>query len=301
MNTGMEYDLSREKSRFTALAVITLALAIVILMTMIRPQIRMLASIQHDLKNVDAQAQFLVQGHANKQDRLREERNTHRQLQHDLALLHKRFNSFTSMPSFLADIDQQSGGRIDFKVALLEAREYLQARAGEDRTFPEQLGMADTIATDEKAESRLRQLAAIVKLVEQVQNLGVSHIDHIQPLLPLSYPQRQDDESLTREFPVQIRFVCAYGEMIRFLDSLQRSDRFFTLRRLQCEKLKGDGSDRIRVTAVCGAGLVQGRPWNVPARPGTDPGDTTPVPETLTESIQTPENHRLRSPEEETQ
>ena len=271
-----------------ALAVSTLALVIVILVTMIRPQIRMLALVQHDLETVDAQLQLLMQGHANRHDRLGEERNTHRQLQHDLELLHKRFNSFTSMPSFLADIDQQSGGRIDFKVALLEARDHLQARANEDRTFPEQLGMADTIATDEKAESRLRQLAAIVKLVEQIQHLGVSHIDYIQPLVPLSYHQRPDDKSITREFPVQIRFVCAYGEMIQFLDSLQRPDRFFTLRRLQCEKLQGDGSDRIRVTAVCGAGLVQDRPWNLPARAGTDRGDTTPVPETLTESIQIP-------------
>ncbi|MFT5122798.1 MAG: hypothetical protein ACI9TH_003629 [Kiritimatiellia bacterium] len=254
---SMTDELSQEKNRFVALVVMTLIVAVLIGLILIRPQVQRLTSLQHELEYIDEQASTHVPVHPEKQASLRSAHNTHRQLQHDIEWLSTRFNSFSQMPPFLPDIGEQAGGRIDFKVALLEARDHLQAKAGTGHTFPEQLGMPETIATDEKAESRLRQLAAIVKLVEQLQAIGVADIDRIQPLLPLTYPKGPGDEGIKREFPVQIRFECAYGELIQFLDSLLRPESFFTLRRLECEKLNSDASDQIRVTAVCGAGLVQ--------------------------------------------
>ena len=165
-------------------------------------------------------------------------------------------------------------GRIDFKVSLEEAREYLQAEASSSGvSLPLDLGMPDTIASDEKAPSRIGQLATVVRLVEVILPLDIRKVTDIQPLLPLSYPRDEGDPLVTREFPVRVGMECTDVQLQAFLRAIQLPESFFTLRRIQVEMLEPGTEGLLKVEVVCGAGVI--RP-EVPEE--IEPSDESEVP-----------------------
>ena len=194
-------------------------------------------------------------------------------LRNELKQLRERFHTFADVMAEKASREGQEG-RIDFKVSLEEAREYLQAEASSSGvSLPLDLGMPDTIASDEKAPSRIGQLATVVRLVEVILPLDIRKVTDIQPLLPLSYPRDEGDPLVTREFPVRVGMECTDVQLQAFLRAIQLPESFFTLRRIQVEMLEPGTEGLLKVEVVCGAGVI--RP-EVPEE--IEPSDESEVP-----------------------
>jgi len=149
-------------------------------------------------------------------------------------------------------------GRIDFKVALFKARSRLQqTAASNDIAFPEDLGMQGTIGTDEHAETRLWQLASVVKLVEACFQLGVPSILSLNALPPVEYPLLEEEAAIALEFPVRMRIHGSYATLVEILGATADDRSFFSLREFRVEKTEQGPGSLLTVDMVCGGILFQ--------------------------------------------
>lgn len=156
----------------------------------------------------------------------------------------------------LADVLSSSEeGRIDFKVALFDARNRLGKKAIEKSVgLPSDLGMAETIGADEDTETRLWQLAATVMLLEQGIDLGIPVIHAVKVENPLSFPMARTPYASVMIYPVRVTMTCSYAQTLAFLDALLGKGTFFALRRMDIEKpAPRETGEGLRVTLTCGA------------------------------------------------
>lgn len=154
--------------------------------------------------------------------------------------------------------EEGTESRIDFKVALYDARERLQAKAAQHKVkLPTDLGMEETIVADENAQTRLWQLAAVVNLAEQTIDLSLPSIDAIEILPPVAHMHPFDETKETaREFPVRMEVQAPFEQLPDMLVSIERPEHFFALRRLWVEKIKPNPAAPLRTELTAGALLL---------------------------------------------
>jgi len=177
-----------------------------------------------------------------------------RELKDEWRILKERVDTFNGSTPFAEALS----GRIDFKVALYDARTMLRERAARRNVrLPEDLGMQETIDDAEDTEVRLWQLATVIKLMEHSIDLGMPVIESIEPMRPGEYRVPMDEEILVREFPVKVAVRCPFDRLLAFVDKLLEQDSFFALRRFSVERVKKTEDDCLVMTAVCGGELFQ--------------------------------------------
>jgi len=161
-------------------------------------------------------------------------------------------------------------GRIDFKVALFEARQRIAGKAAEKGfSMPADLGIPETIAADEDTERRLSQLAASVLLLEKCMEAGVTVVERVQALSPHAVTVQDEEYSRVTFYPVFVQFIASYETVLGLMDLLSDREAFFSLRHFHIASLSPDDPDRVRVRAEW-AGLVfttQPPPRPVPDEP----------------------------------
>ena len=124
-------------------------------------------------------------------------------------------------------------GRIDFKVALFEARQRLgQMALAHAVKLPPDLGVPDTIGADEDTEIRLGQMAATVLLLKRCIEHGIPRIDAVDPDPPTLIQLEEEMDRNITFYPVRIRMTAHYDELMQLLDALRHDDILFALRRL---------------------------------------------------------------------
>jgi len=162
-----------------------------------------------------------------------------------------------STPSlFLASSE---GGRIDFKVALFDARQTLTRRAEEKKiALPPDLGMDETIAAGEDSETRLWQLAATVRLLNNLLAEQILSIDRIRPRPPLMIDLLHPDYIGMWEYPITVRFRCGFPELLKVLERLRQPGHFFSIRRIRIEEHGGTEQEPLLVQLTAGAGVLRG-------------------------------------------
>ncbi|MCF7838762.1 MAG: hypothetical protein K9N49_09045 [Candidatus Marinimicrobia bacterium] len=182
-------------------------------------------------------------------------------LQAEMAGLMALRDTFQGASPFEQVLPSAEEGRIDFKVALFNARDVLLSRTRQRNVqIPPGLGMAETIGADELAETRLWQLASIVRLIEQSLEAEIPLIERIEPLPPIAYAGLNAEGLSLREFPIRIVFSGSFLHMLSFLERLMQNEAFFALRRFRVESLITEDALRLRVHAICGAGLLRAAP-----------------------------------------
>ncbi len=143
--------------------------------------------------------------------------------------------------------------RIDFKVALFNARETLQALAQESGVkLTDDLGIAETIATEDDTETRLWELGAVIRLVELLISSGVATIDTIEALPPFVYAEVPDENEHTLAFPVRVSLQCSYAQLYPLLSVLSREECFYAISQCDISRPTTD-SNHLRVQLVCSA------------------------------------------------
>jgi hypothetical protein len=143
--------------------------------------------------------------------------------------------------------------RIDFKVALFKARSSLQeTAAAQGVKLTNDLGIAETIGSKEDAETRLWELASVVRLVELLIGTGVHAIESIDSLPPIEHGQVPADNERILAFPVRLEVRCTFAQLQVLLNTLQEEHSFYTIS--QCDIGRpAPSSKQLRVRITCSA------------------------------------------------
>lgn len=209
-------------------------------------------------------------------DQVLREKMTRDRLRAEWTVLETRTQTLKPGAALADVLSSSEEGRIDFKVALFDARNRLGKKAIEKSVgLPSDLGMAETIGADEDTETRLWQLAATVMLLEQSIDLGIPVIHEVKVKNPLSFPMVYTPYASVMIYPVRITMTCSYAQTLAFLDALMGGGTFFALQRMDIEKpaARDLGDEGLRVTLTCGAVVFRLPPKDpAPAAEAADAG-----------------------------
>lgn len=180
------------------------------------------------------------------------ERQVHESLQAEWDALVARVETFDKgMDLFSSQSGDSEEGRIDFKVALYNARTNLQEQARmRGRTLPEDLGVQETIDADEPAETLLWQLATVVRFMERAIELGIPEVERVRPLPPTVHVAPEESLPFAREFPLHITLQCSFAELYGLVDMLHRQGSYFALRQFDIKKSTPSVEENLLVDLV---------------------------------------------------
>ena len=168
--------------------------------------------------------------------------------------LRLKVDTFRGSSPLVEALSPDAEGRIDFKVALYDARDRLEALAAKSAvTLPANLGMQETIGEDEEIEMRIWQLAAVVRLIESCIAHDVSHIEALEVLSPSVYPLLEEEHSVAIEYPVRITLQCQFDKLVKLLAHMDSAGSFFAVRGCKVALLGAAEEKPLSVMLVAGA------------------------------------------------
>jgi len=212
------------------------------------------------MKVIRREARDLYAGYGNRglEGILRRETTRHEELSREWERLRVKTDTFRGRSPLADSLSASEEGRIDFKVALFEARDRLQKQAAAGGvSLPRGLGMDEAIGTDERAETRFWQLASVVKLVEACIRHGVPVVGSIEILDPQTFPLLEEEGAVAIEFPVRLGLRCSYEALRALLRAFGEEGPFFVVREFSMEKEELDAAELLEAQLVCGAILYQ--------------------------------------------
>lgn len=187
-------------------------------------------------------------------ERLTREKRAHTRLTEEWEQQTQHIRTFPDGALLTQVLSTTIEGRIDFKVALFEARQRLGQKAAERGVrLPPDLGIPDTIGADEDAELRLGQLAATVRILEHLIHLNVPSIEHVRALPPEILAVKDSRYRSVVFYPVRVRLLCSHEQLTKTLQTLSEGQPFFSLRRVHAMSLFPDEIDELMVRAEWGA------------------------------------------------
>jgi hypothetical protein len=150
--------------------------------------------------------------------------------------------------------DPAEAARIDFKVAFFNARERLNQKAQEAGTIlPVDLGISESIGTDENTAVRFLQLAAVQRLVGFALDLKLPEILEIRAMQPEPTPAADGGPEYLDQYPVRLRLRCSLNSFAQFLAQVMRAQHFFTTANVFAEKTARKDPDLVDVTVMFNA------------------------------------------------
>jgi hypothetical protein len=171
-----------------------------------------------------------------------------------------KVDTFRGSSPLVEALSPDAEGRIDFKIALYEARDRLQELADEKSVdLPARLGLDETIDEEEAIDTRIWQLASVVRLVESCIANGVQKVEALEILPPVVYPLLEEEQSVAVEYPVRIALHCRFDALLRLLAHMDSAGSFFAVRECKLALLSASEDRPLRVTLVAGAVNFQWR------------------------------------------
>lgn len=165
------------------------------------------------------------------------------------------FNQNAKLEDVLASSEE---GRIDYKVALYDARQRIGKKSDvEGIEVPADLGMEETIGTDEVMESKLWQLAANVYLTERLIEKGIQSVNSIEMLDPVAYLLTAFGEAYMLFYPVRIQIRCTYSSFLESLHTVEEENGFYAIQRLLVRRADTEDPELLEATIVCSALLFR--------------------------------------------
>jgi hypothetical protein len=260
MTADTASTLSNERRQIVAILLLAAVVVVALGLAWLRPLYGQLSATRAQIHQVDRDIRaFSSRNSVSPLVRqIAEAKAEHERLLLEWSDLRARTDTFRGWPSLLQKLPKLEDGRIDFKVALFSMQARLQEGAtNRGATLTADLGMPETLDTGERPGTRLWQLATTVKWVEQALALGIPAIDRLQAQRPCSYDVLDEPDTVVREFPVEVTLQCSYDQLLRLLDNMLQSGKYFALRGIRMEIKDRAVAPRLTVTAICGGVLFQ--------------------------------------------
>ncbi len=213
------------------------------------------------------------------QRHIAQEQAAESQLHVEMAYWIERRNTFSCSLDTPPLPTHQDEGRIDFKIALFNARTNLLALAvSKNARIPLTLGIDETLSASTRVETARSQLSATVRLVQRVLETGIQVIDRIQPLTPRMKTLQNDTFSRLREYPIALDVQGSFEQCMELLSLLADSDNGYALQHLSLEKTANQIDNTtlsLRLVVTAGRPL----PPQPPSRPDSGEDSTDPLPD----------------------
>jgi Tfp pilus assembly protein PilO len=153
------------------------------------------------------------------------------------------------------DATTSSVAHIDFKVALFDVRQrLLQKSRTLGVSLPRDLGVDETIESDDDAYQRMVQLRVVEKLVDLALDLKIKTIREIRSLPPVLHKTALQ-EDFFREYPLELMLSGTQDHLYEFLDVVSEPGHVFVLRGLRVEPSGKGRGDLLNIKALM-SGLV---------------------------------------------
>ncbi len=258
MSQVMHYDVGTLRAQVVLIFVLCLIIVGALWTFVLHPLQDEIAACGDEVLNVEEElAAFLIRMEdGGLSERLTAATARNRQLVDEWKHLRERVDTFHDHKDIRESLPTYEDGRIDFKVALFEAREELledAAVAGVE--LPEDLGVSETIGTEERAEVRLWHLAATMLLIRRAIDAKLPRVTRIESGRPAALVIDSATAEMAIEFPTRIVARCSFSDLVRFLDLLSQEGRFYAVRKLRVERLDTHGARMLEAEIVAGAFL----------------------------------------------
>lgn len=148
---------------------------------------------------------------------------------------------------------ESSVNRIDFKVALFQVRQRLLGKSralGID--LPRDLGMEETVASNEDARRLMLHLRAVEKLADLALDLKISRLRYLEPLAPIQH-KAGTDQVYIEEYPVRVDFDGTIENVYSLFTSILDPAHVFVVKHFRVENPGGGEGEKLRVSAVLSA------------------------------------------------
>ncbi|NQU41216.1 MAG: hypothetical protein HQ523_14800 [Lentisphaerae bacterium] len=262
MKTILHSDVTHLRAQ-VLLIVGTCATVLVALWTFVLLPLRDEArSSKEEMQNLESElAAFAMRfEHTDLPQRLSVAAARQRHLTAEWTRLRERVDTFRDRDAILEALPTYEDGRIDFKVALYEARQKLvNSAASANVQLPADLGIPEAIGTEERAELRGWQLAATVRLVGLAIDARVPVIGFIESEPPVVCPLDESESQVAIEFPTHMVLRCSFKHLTSLLDMLSRERSFYAVRSIRIERMGYPGAEMLEVDVEAGAILFQSR------------------------------------------
>lgn len=176
-----------------------------------------------------------------------------RDLQQTWEQLRQQVDTFHGTLPHRLQLAAADDARIDFKVALFEARTALRTMAQHHHvTLADDPGIAEAIAAEDSTKDRLWSLASVVRLVEILIGADITAIDAITPHPPFVYTEIPDENEYVMAFPVHFELRCRYAQLKVLLETLSNNNSFYAINR--CDIWRPSlAAETLRVQITCHA------------------------------------------------
>lgn len=161
--------------------------------------------------------------------------------------------------------DQSGGvGHIDFKIALREVRQRLETKSKSLHVgLPRDLGIDDSIRSDENSRKLMIQLRSVEKIVDNTLDLKLSALRTVVPLQPVEH-KLANGTPFMEEYPVHLECYGTMENVYDLLESVMRTRSFFALKSVRIEPAPPDRQDQLAVTLVVSALIFTREPDDLP-------------------------------------
>jgi len=152
------------------------------------------------------------------------------------------------------DSSTSSVGHIDFKVTLFTVRQrLLQKSRSLGISLPNDLGVDETIVSNEDAFQRILQLRVVEKLVDLALDLKIKTVRGLRPLPPIAHRTGANQVEYFREYPLELDVYGTQDNLYELLDVVMEPGHVFVLRGLRVEPTGRSKSDLLNIKAVMSA------------------------------------------------
>jgi len=150
-----------------------------------------------------------------------------------------------------AEEGDDSVAHIDFKMALFEVeRRLLKKGRDAEIKLPHDLGVRETVESDQDARVLMHQLRAVERLVNLALDLNIDTVSSVQPLPARFHSARKGGEVFVEEYPVHLQFNGSLQNLYDILHGSLGRGMSMMLRNLQVQTVSPRNSELLRVDTV---------------------------------------------------
>lgn len=237
-----------EREQVVSIIVLAVAGLLTIWLLLVRPQTR-LAEENKTIRRQLGNSLYATMSMESLSQAAERESAADKRLAHEWHQARDRLATFSNQQT----LRKAELGRIDYKVELFRTRERLadKSQALGIQLIPTDLGIDDSMRSNDKVRERMLQLKAVEKLADLTLDRRIQRLVEITPLAPIEH-KGPDKKPTFDEYPVRVEFDADFDNLCQLFQAVFEENQVFAFRNIRIESGPTVES-RLRVKAVMSA------------------------------------------------